>query len=460
MRRHLILFLAGILLLLGRASRGATAGGTEDAAALLRTGLEQIAAGNYDPAVLTLTRAREAAPGEPAVYDALAEAYLRLGLEPMAVMQFEKSIAADSTRTAPRLRLAAVHEAARRYREAGRCYRDVLRREPANDQAALALAALYARAKQPDAAAWVLEGYAARHPEDSAAQERYLSALTDAGFSDKAAVVSEGLLQARPDWVPALAAAARARALLNQPEPAVGHFLRLEQARALTPDEELALGRCFAQLKNDTDAVARFDRVQAGLPADSPVLAELAASYMRAGRYAQAAALYERRAAQEPGSFAAQMNLGLCRQQTKEYDAARRALLAAVALKPDQVKARAALAATYILMDSTGAARRAYAGLIAQASAHEAESHDELFEAYRYLSVGSLVAKDWATALDSLDKAVRFRPQDVEMHLYRGQALFALNRKPEAKREFETVLKMQPGNRDARKGLDLLAQYN
>ena len=63
-------------------------------------------------------------------------------------------------------------------------------------------------------------------------------------------------------------------------------------------------------------------------------------------------------------------------------------------------------------------------------------------------------------ALDALDHALRYDSKDVELRLYRAQVLFALNRKPEARQEFQTVLQMQPGNKEAQKGLNLVAQYN
>jgi Tfp pilus assembly protein PilF len=111
-------------------------------------------------------------------------------------------------------------------------------------------------------------------------------------------------------------------------------------------------------------------------------------------------------------------------------------------------------------MDSTRAARRAYETVVRLASAKETEHRQELSQAYRWLSVAHLIDKNWSTALPLLDAALRFAPKDVELRLYRAQALFALNRKPEAKQEFETVLQMQPSNAEAKKGLTLLAQYN
>jgi Tfp pilus assembly protein PilF len=124
------------------------------------------------------------------------------------------------------------------------------------------------------------------------------------------------------------------------------------------------------------------------------------------------------------------------------------------------VPAHYALATNYVQMDSTRAARRTYATMIRLAAGHEDEHRVALAQAYRYTSVMDLVEKDWSAALPGLDQALRYDPKDVELRLYRAQALFALNRKAEARREFETVLQLQPDNADAKHGLSLLAQYN
>lgn len=427
---------------------------------LLQTGLAQIAAGNFDPAILTLTGAREAAPERPEIYEAMAAAYRGLGVDPMAVTQLEKSVEIDSTRVAPRLVLAEIHLANRRYAEAARAFQSVLRLEPDSDEAAVELGRLYARARQPSAAATILEGYVARNPHDLDVLELFLQNLLDARLFDGAATAAEAALDAHPDLAVALRTAGLARLELDNPEKTIQHLLRLERIAPLAAAEQMALGRAFLKVKNDADGIPRIEKALAMQPDAEAGWNEIAAAYMRSSRWNEAAGMYERKIAQDSTAVTAWLNYGLCQQQLKDYDAARTALLRVTRLKPDYVKGWSYLAGAYVMMDSTRAARRAYNEVIRLALPEKADHRTELFDAYRYLSVGSLIAKDWGSALDSLDKAVGFRPEDVELRLYRGQALFALNRKAEAKKEFETVLRMQPGNREAKKALDLLAQYN
>ena len=432
----------------------------ERAERLLQAGLAQIAAGDFDPAILTLTGAREAAPDRPEIYEAIAAAYRGLGVDQMALTQLERSAEIDSTRVAPRLALAEIHLANRRYAEAARAFRSVLRLEHDNDEAAVELGRLYARAKQPSAAVIILEGYVARNPDDLGILELFLQNLLDARLFDRATTAAEAVLDAHPDLPVALRTAGLARLELDNPEKTIQHLLNLERVAPLAAAEQMALGRAFLKVKNDAGGILRSEKARAMQPDTQAGWNEIAAAYMRSSRWREASGMYERKIAQDSTAVTAWVNYGLCHQQLKDYDAARTALLRVTRLKPDYVKGWSHLAGTYVMMDSTRAARRAYNEVIRLALPEKADYRAELFDAYRYLSVGRLIAKDWNSALDSLDKAVNFRPEDVELRLYRGQAFFALNRKAEAKKEFETVLRMQPDNKEAKKALNLLAQYN
>jgi Tfp pilus assembly protein PilF len=203
-----------------------------------------------------------------------------------------------------------------------------------------------------------------------------------------------------------------------------------------------------------------FERAIQGSPTSSANWSEFAAIYMRQKNWDRAAELYLRETTDDPGSATAWLNYGLCEQQRKEFTESARGFGEAIKLKPEWASARYYQAVNYVMSDSTQAACRAYRQFIRLATPQAAEHRDQLRQAYRYLCVTYLVDRNWAAALEMLDPALRLDPNDVQLRLYRGQTLLGLNRKPEAKKEFETVLQMEPGNTDARKGLTVLAQYN
>ena len=159
--------------------------------------------GEIDPAIQSLTLAREASPADAAVYALLGQAYVKQGAEPMALLQFQKSIELDSTQTEVRLQWAGLLAKSRRWQEAGRQYQHVLRQDPANDAAAQELGRLYLKAKQPEQAAKVLQPYIERHPDDEELAGGYLAALESAGRWEDLAGAATHVLAAHPDWLPA-----------------------------------------------------------------------------------------------------------------------------------------------------------------------------------------------------------------------------------------------------------------
>jgi tetratricopeptide (TPR) repeat protein len=461
MRTVVIAILATLVLAAAPAGAGQADDGKDTSAAVLvDRGRQETAAGAFDAAIRSLTLAREKAPDDAGVYNALADAYIKAGAEPMGVMQLEKSLAIDSTQVDARLRLAEIHSRNRRWNEAGRQYQAVLRRDPENDAAALLLGHLYLMAKQQSSAARALAGYVARHPADEHTTSEYLDALAKSGQDAALADAAESILKSLPDWMPALRYAARARARLGKPAAALDHYKRLEVLQPLGGEDAFVAGRCLLSLDDEAGAAPWFERALADSLDSSTDWSEPAAQFMRRQRWPLAARMFERKTAQDSMSVSAWVNYGLCEQQMKNYETARRALVRAATLRPDYIPGQYALATVYVQMDSTRAARRSFDRLTQLAAGHEEENRDALRQAYRYLSVAQLLDKEWSSALETLEKALRFDPRDVELRLYRAQAFLATNRKAEARREFETVLEMQPANKEAKKGLSLVAQYN
>ena len=72
-------------------------------------------------------------------------------------------------------------------------------------------------------------------------------------------------------------------------------------------------------------------------------------------------------------------------------------------------------------------------------------------------NLGRLLAGkgDWKEAAFHLQKAVQLEPADVDAHMAYSVVLLQMNRLPEAKREAETALKVDPKSSQAR---DLLTQ--
>src|SRR5262249_17827875 len=352
-----------------------------------------------------------------------AGAYVKQGAEPMAVTQLQKSLQIDSTQVDARLTLAGIHARAHRWAEAGKLYQQTLRFDPKNDTASLELGRIYMKAKQPLPAARAFALYVPRHPEDLETASQYLDALIAAGRDEEAANAAAALLVAHPDWPPALAVAARSEARLGHADKALPVFLALDKKQPLQGADAMAVGSCYVTLGRDTDAAPWFDRAvaDAGAAID---WGEPGAAFMRLHRGEDASVCYERKLAHASTNAAAWTNWARCKQQLTDNDSARRGFLRAIAQRPESVRDRFDLANVYVIMDSTRAARRSYETVVGLAGGRETECREELRQSYRWLSTADLVDKQWQSALRHLDGALRLDPDDVELRLYRAQALF------------------------------------
>jgi tetratricopeptide (TPR) repeat protein len=143
----------------------------------------------------------------------------------------------------------------------------------------------------------------------------------------------------------------------------------------------------------------------------------------------------------------------------KNWEEARKSLALVMRDNPDYVPGHYHLGYVYSQMDSMQQAKKSYESFIALADTLQSKYGNELYNAYKFISVIYLGDKKYAQAEAALTKAVALKPNDPEMHLWLAQTLHALNKRDEARKQYQLVLKYDPNNKDAKKGLDLLELY-
>jgi tetratricopeptide (TPR) repeat protein len=80
-------------------------------------------------------------------------------------------------------------------------------------------------------------------------------------------------------------------------------------------------------------------------------------------------------------------------------------------------------------------------------------------EAYRGAGVVLLLQKNWPEAATYLEHAVQLDPTNLQGHVWLAQAYSNSGDVPKAKMEFNKALDIDPNNRDASKGLELIRKY-
>jgi len=432
----------------------------DDASLLVQLGYLHLASDSTHKAEVAFSQAKQITPKDPLIYRGLGDVYLKMGAEPIAIMQYEKSLEYDSVQVDLRIQLADLYLRDRQYNEAAKMYIAVLRQQPNNDKAAYEVGRIYSMSKQYSSAAHYLETYVLDHPEDKDTWGLYMVALDKSRQYESSLKAAEHLLQTNPKNPKALSLAGKAQFIMREYQGAIGYFQRLEAVDTLSVEDAKSLGKAYLAVKNDSLATLYLQKSLDMDSTQSDIYNDLGGAYMRLKKFGPAAAMFEKKFHQDTTYATAYVNYALCNMAMQKWELSREALYQAIRMRPSYVYGHLYLARTLSQMDSIKAARNSYLVAAQLADSLQDRYKNELGEAYRYVTFTYLVEKVYAPALESVTKAVQFRPTDLELQLWRAQILHALDKRDEAKKQYQKVLQMDPGNKEAKKGLDLLELYN
>jgi tetratricopeptide (TPR) repeat protein len=157
--------------------------------------------------------------------------------------------------------------------------------------------------------------------------------------------------------------------------------------------------------------------------------------------------------------LSAYLNYASCKIQLKEYDSARVAYREFISKRADYPAAWLGLARSLLLMspDSLQQARKAYEEWLKLIPANEEGKYKkELAEAHKNIGVAFLSDKKYEQAIPPLRKSLQYIENDDDTHMRLGLAYAMTGNKEEAIKEYQRALKLDPKNKDAKKGLELL----
>jgi tetratricopeptide (TPR) repeat protein len=428
---------------------------------LMHKGSIYVLADSAENAVAAYTMARDAEPQNVEVYKGLYNAYLKLGAEAMAVMQLEKGIELDSTQVDMSYKLAKHYYKVRRYNDAAKCYLRVLRMDPTNDQAAWELGQLYYAAKKYELAVNILEPFVKRQPDNHKAWLIYLESLIKVDRYSEAKTTAEHILAKEKNSIEAFRALAKAEYYLKEYDLSVKTYQSLAKLDTLSAEDYKLYGKSYMELKTDSTAVKYFDLSLKKDRNQKDVWTDLGTALMRLKKWEQSADAFQQRILIDSTSASAYINYALSNMAIARWENARKALYKALSLQPTYLKGHLHLARCLSQMDSLAAARIQYQQTIELAEKQGQGNYKaEVGEAYKMISFSYLLEKNLPRALDALTKTVEYKNDDSEVHLWRAQTLHALDKRKEAEAEYQKVLKLDPNNKDAKKGLEIIAQQN
>ena len=430
---------------------------------LIQLGRIHFEADSIEQAVVSFSQAKMANPKDIEAFIGLGEAYQKYNAMTVAILQYEEALQLDSSRCDLKYTLAKLYQAEQRYNEAAKMYIATIRCNVDKVQPSLDLGTLYYKAKQYGNAARVLSSYVEVHPENDEIWKQFTESVDASKAYDVGLSVADSILSRDPQNVKALKLSAKCNTLqaknshsVEKSKKAIEQYRHLKGIQPLDSEDTKYLGKAHFELKNDSLVILHLEHSLAMDSMQTDIYMDLGSAYMRQKDWGKAALMFQKKFIKDSTTASAYVNYALCQEQLQNWEASRTALVSVLKQVPNYIPGHYHLAYTYQRMDSVQSARKEYETVIALVDTNKTRYRAELGDSYRYLVFVGLFEKNYHAALDAIEKALQFRPKDVELVLWHAQTLHALSRRDEARKEYERVLKLDSKNKDAQKGLDRL----
>ncbi len=480
----------------------------------LSLGKALLAADSADAAIVHLSIARIHAPKNAEVYEALGDAYARIGVAQMAVTDYKEALRLDKKNTRLRMKVAELLVDNRKYNEAADMFRSIHAIDTSYAEAYLEEATLYCRAEMYKNALPSLRTYRTLRPRSVAADSLYAIALTETRSNAEAVRFFRQKLARDSSSVEYWRMYAHALHGMREYGKSVNAFAALNRRGSLTAEDNRLLAQAYARLGKDQDAIAAFEEAIAADTAACDPFYDLGTLYMKQKEYGKAADMFERRIRCDSSSVGAYLNAGSCclamagsaGDRSASLARARELLALALHRAPDYLPTHHRMAQYYALVDSFDLAKEEYEAVLKEAAKdpkryrkEAAESHGQIAMYYSYRkepqralpsfrtahSLGyenATMQFNWGLAyLQTVDpqkpeqenrvttesavshfrRATALDPNNAQAHFWLGAGLIRLripgndasirSLTAEACKEFRTALRLAPENEDVKK---------
>lgn len=220
----------------------------------------------------------------------------------------------------------------------------------------------------------------------------------------------------------------------------------------MTAEDRLRLGTMYVANKDSAKAVPQLTRA-AAMDSTKAKDANFQLGFLYFARrdFAGAIPYFEAALRADSVFLPALMNIGLAKLAMKEPTEGNTYLRRAIEVNPKDPRPRIWIAQTLTSLDSLPEALEMYQSAIAQDSVNA--------EAYRGGGVVLLLQKNWGDAIPYLERGVQLEPENLQGHIWLAQAYSNSGEVAKAKSEFNKAIDIDPNNRDAARGLELIRKY-
>ena len=425
-----------------------------------------VAADSLDPGIIQLTKAKECLPDNPSIYLALGDAYFKIGVKPLAISNYQKASELAPNNRDIQLKVARALAANRQYTEAVKAYIvaeqiDSTFADPYLEHGrilVLSTQKLFRLAIPP------LRKFVQLSPKHVEGSQLYVKALFGADFFTEAAAAAKTSLQLDSNNVDIWRIRGYSLVEVRDPKDrdckaALEAFAALQRHNAIKPEDLSERGRAYSDCKMDTEALADLEQALKTDTAHCDILIPLGSLQMKKKNYKRAAVLFEEKIVCDPKVLSAYVNAGLCYQQpdTLNLPRARELFLKVVELRPDYQNGHLFLARYYVQADSFEAAEGQYLEVLRLIGDQVDKNKSVYGEANYLLAQLYMGKKRYEKAIDLYRKAISVAYENGGMHLSWGQAILQTLNKDDTEEEsrkknddamkhFRRCVELEPGN--------------
>ncbi len=417
-------------------------------------GMTYAAQDSLERASVFLLQAREAAPQEAKIYRGLAEVYAKQKITTMAIDNYREALKLEPNWAEGHYTLGKILQKEKQYNDALLEFKEVVRLAPDHRDAYFDLGNLYFAGKKYAEAVTALESFVQMQPASFTGHMLLAKALYATRQPVAAIHATEKAVALNPEAAEALRFLASLYYDNREHERAAAtyeRFARQAKSGDLQAEDYVKWGRSLMRLKHNAGAIAQLEMAVSLDSSLADVYFDLGTLLVMEKRYAPAIPCFDKKIRADATAAGAYFNQGIAYIGLSDWQGAIRALKAGLALKPDYMEGRLALARSLAQVDSAAQAEAQYEEVLKLEPKHT--------EALKQVGYYNLIRKNYAKAVAYLRKHVELEPKSEYGWLWLAQGS-ALNRQiHEAKAAYQKVLQINPKNADAQKGLELLEQY-
>lgn len=431
----------------------------KDCGVAVLLGQALVAVDSMDAAIVQLTRAKECMPDNPMIYLSLGDAYFKIGVKPLAISNYQRASELAPKDRDIQLKVARALTANRQYTEAVKAYMVAEQIDSTYPPPYLEHGQILVRAKLYKFAIAPLSQFTRLLPNDVEGSALYAEALFGAEAYSEAAKEAEHSLKLDSTNVDVWRIRAYSLVEGREYADALQAFAALQRRNGIKQEDYLMMGRAYFGAGKDAEAIDAFQKSWATDSTNCDIFFPLGSLYMKKQDYKKAADMFERKIACDSLSLSAYINAGITylQQSNLNLPRARELFLHSIDMRGNFLQGRLWLARYYVQVDSFDLAEAQYLEVVKIIGDQIDKNKAVYGEAQRLLGSLYMTKKLYLRSIDAFKKAQSVGADDANTHLSWGQAILqtldpkeppeeGLRKTEEALKHFTICIEKDPNN--------------